>query len=281
MSSPRALHSRSARAFAVALAVLLGSACSASTDPTEIPHGETTFVAVVNPVVNDANDEAVPTPGAARANVTVNVVDGPSAVTSATGVAVLGPVQAGGRTLAFDGPNDGELILSIVEGDLREVAVSLDASGAEVMADIRYQFGAAVVEISPVMPLAEVNAALAASNSIVFLRAGTYTGDLVFSGSNVTLFGEGATGGTVTLQGNVTVTGSQNRMRGAHITGNLSVSASNFGMSFAQVDGTTTVSGSSSVMLANTFCGAVTVTGSGARLIGNAGLAPIAAPGSC
>ena len=64
--------------------------------------------------------------------------------------------------------------------------MSLDANGAEIMAEIGYQFGAAVVELSPTMTIAEVNAALAASNSVVFMHAGIYTGDIVFSGSNVT-----------------------------------------------------------------------------------------------
>ena len=263
------------------LASLSTIACGDSTDPDEVPYGETAFVVILNPTVNDENDVTVPAPGGTRANVAAAIQDGPSATTGASGVAVLSPVAAGSRVLTLNGPDDGQLNLSIVEGDLREIAVSLDASGAEVMADIRYQFGAAVVELSPTMPLAEVNAALAASNSVVFMSAGTYTGNIVFSGSNVTLFGEGTTGGTVVLQGNVTVSGSQNRIRGARITGDLTVTASNFGMSFTRVAGTTSISGSSSVMLANEFCGAVTVTGSGAQLLGNAGLAPIGAPAGC
>ena len=263
-----------------AVAATVALACGDSTDPTDITYGETTIVAIVNPTVNDANDELVPAPGAAVLGIDVSVSGGPSATTSGAGVAVLSPVVAGTPVLSFDGPDDGQLPVTMVDGDLREVAVSLDASGAEQMAQITYQFGAAVVEIEPSMSLAQVNAALAASNSIVFFAAGTYTGDIVFSGSNVTLFGEGATGGTVTLDGNVTVSGSQNRIRGARITGDLSVVASNFGMSFTRVAGTTSISGSSSVMLANEFCGAVTVTGSGAQLLGNAGLAPLA-PAGC
>lgn len=270
-----------APALAALVSVAALASCGDSTDPNDVEYGETTFVVLVNPAVNDENDVVTPAPGATTTGVAVAVQDGPSATTSQAGVAVLSPVQAGSRVLTFDGPDDGQVTASIVAGDLREVAVSLDAGGAEVMAEIGYQFGAAVVELSPSMPLAEVNAALAASNSVVFMSAGVYTGDLVFSGSNVTLFGEGATGGTVTLQGNVTVSGSQNRIRGARITGNLSVTASNFGMSFTRVAGTTDISGSSSVMLANEFCGAVTVTGSGAHLLGNAGLAPVAAPAGC
>jgi hypothetical protein len=263
------------------LAVALVTACGDSTDPAEVPYGETTFVVLLNPAVNDANEADVAAPGAARVGVGVAVEGGPATTTSADGVGVLSPVASGSRVLAFDGPDDGELALSIVAGDLREVAVALDPSGAEVMADIRYEFGATVVEISPSMTLAAVNAALAASNSVVFFAAGTYTGDIEFSGSNVTLFGEGTTGGRVIIDGHVTVSGSQNRIRGARITGDLSVPASNFGMSFTRVDGTTDISGSSSVMLANTFCAPVTVSGSGARLLGNAGLAPIAAPAGC
>lgn len=268
-----------APAFVITAALV--AACGDSTDPGEIPYGETTFVVLLNPAINDANAVDVAAPGSARLGVGVSVEGGPSATTSADGVAVLTPVASGSRVVAFDGPDDGEIALSIVAGDLREVAVALDPAGAEVMADIRYEFGAAVVEISPTMTLAEVNAALAASNSVVFFAAGTYTGDIVFSGSNVTLFGEGSTGGSVTIDGNVTVSGSQNRIRGARITGDLTVPASNFGMSFTRVDGTTDISGSSSVMLANTFCGAVAVSGSGARLLGNEGLAPVAAPAGC
>lgn len=274
-------HSVGSRLAVTLLLTLAAASCGDSTDPIDVPYGETAFVVLVNPAVNDENDVDVPPPGGTKAGVTVAVQDGPSAGTNAAGVAVLAPVAAGARVVTLDGPDDGQLNLSIVAGDLREVAVALDASGAETMAEIGYQFGASVVELSPGMTVAQVNEALAASNSVVFMRAGTYTGDLVFSGSNVTLFGEGATGGTVTLQGNVVVSGSQNRIRGARITGDLSVPASNFGMSFTRVGGTTTVSGSSSVMLANEFCGAVTVTGSGAQLLGNAGLAPIAAPAGC
>jgi hypothetical protein len=273
------LRLRAAPGFIVTVA--LATACGDSTDPDEVPYGETTFVVLLNPAINDANEVDVAAPGAARLGVGVAVEGGPTATTSADGVAVLSPVASGSRVLAFDGPDDGEVALSIVAGDLREVAVALDAAGAEVMADIRYEFGAAVVEISPAMTLAEVNAALAASNSVVFFAAGTYSGDITFSGSNVTLFGEGNTGGSVVIDGNVTVSGSQNRIRGARITGDLSVPASNFGMSFTRVDGTTDISGSSSVMLANAFCGTVTVSGSGATLLGNAGLAPIAAPSGC
>jgi hypothetical protein len=112
------------------------------------------------------------------------------------------------------GTSTGQPGLDMAEGDLREIAVALDGAGAGSMANIRYLFGGTVVEITPTMTIAQVNAELARSNLIVFLRAGTFAGDLNFSGSNVTLFGEGAQGGSVVINGNVTVSGSGNRIRG-------------------------------------------------------------------
>jgi hypothetical protein len=251
-----------------------------ATDPSDVTYGETTIVVVVNPTINTANGVGVASPGAARSDVSLDLDDGPSSTSSAGGVAVLAPVTAGDRTLSLTGGGDsGDVAVSIADGDLREVAVALDASGATVMADLRYAFGGAVVEVDPSTPIAEVNAALTQSNVIVFFESGTYTGDLEFSGSNVTLFGEGTSGGEVTLDGNVTVSGSGNRIRGALITGDLSVPGSGAGLSFSRVDGVTTISGSSPTLLNNTFCGEVTVTGSGPLLLGNGGLEPIA--GGC
>jgi hypothetical protein len=160
--------------------------------------------------------------------------------------------------------------------------VALNGTGAGSMANVLYAFGGTVTEIAPTMTNAQVNAALSGSNLIVFLRAGTYQGDLNFSGSNVTLFGEGSQGGAVTINGNVTVSGSGNRLRGARITGDLSVPGSNAGISYSRVVGTLTFDGSNGVLLNNAFCGTATVGGSGLRALGNAGLAPLPAPsGGC
>lgn len=251
--------------------------------PTEVPYGQTTFVVVANPIVNDANQTTVPPPGTAQAGVAAAVTGGVSATTDATGVAVLSPVDAGVRSISFSGSGtSGTVQLSVAAQALKEVAVATDGSGASLMTEINYLFGGTVVDVRPSMTIAEVNAALAGSNRIVFLRAGVYTGDLVFSGSNVTLYGEGATGGTVTINGNVLVNGSQNRIRGTRITGDLSVPGSNFGMSFSRVAGDVSISGSGSVLLQSAFCGTVTIGGSGSTLLGNAGLAPLAPPtGGC
>jgi hypothetical protein len=267
---------------AVLLSALLACGGDGPTDPPDAVYGETTVVYVVNPVINDVNAVTTPPPGTTRNGVQVAVTGGPSGTTGATGDLALAPVPTGARNVSFSaGTSTGQLSLDIAEGDLREIAVALDGTGASTMADVRYIFGGTVVEIAPTMPIAQVNTELARSNLIVFLRAGTYTGDLNFSGSNVTLFGEGAQGGGVTINGNVIVSGSGNRMRGARIAGNLTVGGSGAGISYSRVTGALTVDGSNAVLLNNSFCGSVAATGSGMLALGNAGLAPVPAPSGC
>jgi len=248
-----------------------------------VAYGETTVVYVMNPIVNDLNAVALPPPGPSRSGVDITITSGPSGITGANGDLVLAPLTAGISPVSFSsGSATGQLSLDIAQGDLREIAVALDGTGAASMADVRYEFGGTVVEITPTMTNAQVNEAISRSNLIVFLRAGTYQGDLNFSGSNVTLFGEGSQGGSVTINGNVTVSGSGNRLRGARIMGTLSVPGSNAGISYSSVVGTLSFDGSNGVLLNNAFCGTATVAGSSLRALGNAGLAPISAPtGGC
>jgi hypothetical protein len=284
MTSWRAVSIRTAR-HAWAIPLVAGLACGGDgpTDPPGVAYGETTVVYIMNPVVNDVNAVAVPTPGTSRSGVNIAVTSGPSGTTGANGDLALAPIPTGARPVSYSaGTTTGQLSLDIAQGDLREIAVALDGSGAGAMADVRYIFGGTVVDITPTMTIAQVNAELARSNLIVFLRAGTYTGDLSFSGSNVTLFGEGSQGGTVTINGNVTVSGSGNRLRGARIAGNLSVPGSGAGISYSSVEGALLVDGSNAVLLNNAFCGSATVSGSGVLALGNAGLAPLSAPpGGC
>lgn len=267
-----------AATLSLSAVAVLACGSDGPTDPTDVTFGETTFVIVANPVVNDDNEAQLPTPGSGRSGVSVSVQGGPSGTTDANGVVVLSPIAAGSKSLSFSGSGTGgSITASISERDLREIAVATSGSTAGVMANVQYAFGGTVVEITPSSPLSEVNDALSRSNTIVFFRSGTYTGDLEFSGSNVTLFGEGTRGGTVTLNGNVTVGGSRNRIRGARVSGTLTVPGSDFGMSFSRVVGAVDIAGSNGVLLNNEFCSTdVTISGSGTTLLGNAGLAPIA-----
>ena len=251
--------------------------------PPPAAFGETTFVVIVNPAVNDANESIVPAPGSMLQGVSVVADDGTSGTTDSSGVAVLSDVTPGTRTLTLSGGGDsGQVTVSIAQSDMREVAVALDGSGAAVMSNVRYAFGGQVVELTPFTPLAEVNAALSQSNVIVFFGGGSYVGDLTFSGSNVTLFGEGMRGGQVTINGNVTVAGSNNRIRGAVVSGDLSVPGSFPGISFGRVAGAFDLSGSNAVLLRNALCGTASITGSNPTALGNAGLTPVpASEGGC
>lgn len=269
----------SAAATAALALTLVACGDDTVTSPTEVSLGETTFVFLLNPVVNDANQKSVPSPGSEQSGVDVAIADGPSGSTDAAGIVVLAPVEAGTRSVAFDdGSNTGSLSLEIAERDLREVAVALDAGGAAEMALVEYAFGGEVVVITSDMSIQDVNEALGQSNIIVLVEGGTYTGNVDFSGSNVTLFGEGAEGGNVTIDGDVVVSGSQNRLRGVRVTGDLSVPGSDAGVSFSSVVGSLTVDGSDVRLLDNAFCGSVTLGGGGLLALGNAGMAPIPAP---
>ena len=246
------------------------------TNPVDIPFGQTTLVVVANPVLNTLNQGQFPDPGSARVGITVTMTNGPIATTNAQGVAVLGPFAPGERTIGFSGGGTtGQLDVNVLASDLKEIAVALSGSGASLMTEVRYAFGGEVVEITPAMAGAQVNAELARSNIIVFFRSGSYSGDLELAGSNVTLFGEGPQGGAVTLNGDVAVPGSRNRIRGARIAGSLTVLGSDFGMSFSRVDGAFTLIGSGGVLLQNRLCGPVEVSGSTPTLLGNTGLEPL------
>ena len=271
----------------LALGALACSDAAGPVDATTVPYGRTTLVVFANPAVNAINTVPVTAPDTLRRDsVTIAVLQGQSversAASDSSGVATLSPVAPGTRTLAVSRDSvRGQTNASIADRDLREVAVALGASGAAVMASVQYAFGGRVVEVTPTTPIAQVNSALAGSNVIVFLRSGSYTGDLTFSGSNVTLYGEGPRGGTVTVNGNVTVNGSGNRIRGAHITGRLGVPANGFGMSLSRVDGAFQLNGSGATLLQNSFCGTVTSPTSNVTALGNAGIAPVARSAGC
>lgn len=243
--------------------------------PTDVPFGTTAIVVVVNPTINDANAETgLPVPGDVVSGVTLTTDDNVSATTGADGIAVLAPVTAGTRTITVSGAvSGGTFTVMVADKTLREVALATDNGRADVMVNLDYKADQAF-EVSPTMTNAEVNDVLAVSDRVVFFKGGTYSGDLTFGGSRVTLFGEGVLGGNVSLDGNVTVTGSDSRIRGAHITGSLTIPASKVGLSFSRVDGALTSEGSDGMLLANALCGSESITGSGTIALGNRGAAP-------
>jgi len=242
--------------------------------PTDVAFGDTVVIVVVNPMVNDVNDKTMPVPGTSQSGVVLTTDDGVEARTDSAGIAVLGPLTAGTRTVDVSGSGiDGSFSVTIADGELRELAIAADGTSVQVMVEIDYKSDQ-LAEITPSMTNAQVNDALRVSDTVVFIHGGTYVGDLDFSGSKVTLFGEGLSGGEVVIDGNVTISGSDSRIRGAQITGDLTIPASGTGLSFSQVDGETDADGSDDVFLSNALCGAATITGSGAIALGNEGIAP-------
>ena len=263
----------------ISLTCLLVAACggedapTTGIDPTDVRFGDTALVVVVNPDINDANRDALVEPGVVREGLVLRSDDGIVDTTGPDGIAVLAPLDPGTRTITIDG--GGSFTVLLAAGELRELALAADGARAEVMLEIDYKTDEAV-ELSPAMSSTEIADALSVSDRIVFLAGGVYTGDLDFSGSRVTLFGEGVLGGKVTLDGNVIMSGSDSRIRGAQITGDLAIPASGTGVSFSRVDGNLTAAGSDTTLLANALCGSDEITGSGSIVVGNAGAAPLA-----
>jgi hypothetical protein len=257
------------------------TACGGDDGPPIVVFGDPTILALVNPSINDANDEQVAQPGSVYAGIDVALDSGPADTTDAAGIAVLSPVPPGDRRMSFtDAGVDGEVTVAMGDRELREVAVAVDDSGAEIMTEVNYDFGAAVLELTPDTPIDDVIAALESSDQILLFHGGTYVvGDVEMTGSRVTLFGDSLVDRAVIIDGNVDLRGSSNRIRGAIITGTLTIDGSDAGVSFTTVEGPTIVTGSSARLLANDLCGEVTVSGSNLTAIGNAGLAPI--PAAC
>lgn len=243
--------------------------------PTDIPFGTTAIVVVVNPVVNDANTKTgLATPGTVREGVILTTDDNVTATTGADGIAVLAPVTAGTRTITLSGAiAGGTFSVMIADTTLREIALAATPGSAQIMVNVDYKSDQAF-EVAPTMTNAEVNAALATSDRVVFFKGGSYDGDLNFSGSRVTLFGEGVLGGKVILNGNITVSGSDSRIRGTDINGTLTIPASKVGLSFSKTTGTVMSTGSDSMFLQNKLCATETITGSGVTVVGNTGAAP-------
>jgi hypothetical protein len=272
------------RAGIIAISVLIAvAACGGDggdPDPLDVVLGETTLVIIVNPTINDVNEVAVPAPGVTLGEIEVSTDDGVAGETTDGGLVVLRDVSPGTRVISFDGLDaSGSVTVTIGDGELREVAVAIDDAGASIMTEVVYELGGQVVELDPEMPSSALANALDQGNIIVFLGEGTYTEDLTFSGSDVTLFGAGAFGGRVTIDGGVTIEGSRNRIRGADVTGNVSVPGSDAALTFSRVEGNLQFEGSNGVLLQVQVCGDIDVGGSGATALGSAGLPPL--PSGC
>lgn len=246
-------------------------------DPTDVVFGDTALVVVVNPQINDATNQNVAEPGSLFDGIELTSDDGVTTLTADTGIAILDDLTPGIRTIAVVGDTiDASFTVTMGAGELREIALAVEGTSATVMVEIDYKSDQ-VAELDPSMTNEQVNEALRVSDQVVFFASGLYAGDLDFSGSRITLFGEGVLGGEVTIDGNVTMSGSDSRLRGTLVTGDVDVPASGCGISFSQVDGSLLVEGSDATLLSNAMCGSTEVDASGVIALGNAGLTPISA----
>lgn len=274
------------RSLAFACACSLGllvagphGACAPSMRPNR-PFGDTALVVVVNPTANDGNTTTVPSSWSMqREGVVVDADPGGSAVTDATGLAVIDDVIAGDAEIQFDaGPSLAFHIAS--NGDVYDLAAAYN--GSEVTAypnfPIRYGVGGEIVVFGSNARPDAVAEALSTNHNIVFFRNETYHGDLLITGDDVIFFGEGFAERQVVIDGTVTVRGTGVRIRGFTITGDVIVSGNDFGMSFSVVQGETQILGNSVAFLRNAFCGPVTVPSSNATLLDNEGMSPLPDP---
>lgn len=263
----------------VLVIALLGCGDDNPTKPLTVTLGETSIVIVVNPPVNDSDNITAVTPGVQREGIEVRLDGGSVKTTDEDGVAVFGPVVPGNHTLSLSG-NDGsgDLAVTIGDQDLLEIVVAVNG-GVTRMNEIRYPFGGPVFEFSPADHPDSIAVALGTSNAIILLGGGTYSMDLTFSGSNLTLFGAGITGGQVTINGAVSIEGSNNRIRGAHCLQTVDIPGSSCGLVFSRVDGAFTAIGSSASVIQNRFCDTPNITGSDPTVLGNYGASPLAKKG--
>lgn len=245
-------------------------------DSSDGPFGPSTIIVAVNPPANTGNTATPPASvGTMQADIEVNADPGGSAVTDATGLAVITEdLDPGNVSLVLGGgPSVSGSITS--EGDVYDYAIAYNGTAAQLYPGfpIRYSVGGTVVQIASD---ADATSALSTDSTVAFFDEGSHVGDLKIEGSNVVLFG--ATDVPVVIEGNVEVRGSNVRLRGVTITGNLSVFGNGFGMSFSVVRGATQLNGQSIAFLGNVFCGGATVPSSNAAVFDNEGIAPLPRP---
>jgi hypothetical protein len=258
-----------------------GSDSPTTPDPLSVKLGDTMVILMVNPPVNDLDTAPGGNPGDQQGGVAVTLDGVAAGATDADGRLVLGPLTPGAHVIGLSGgEGSGEIPVTLADGDLLEVAASLDGTGAAVMQELRYPFQGTVYEFTPADDPSVINEALAQSDAIILLGGGTYAMDLAFTGSDVTLFGAGVEGGMVTVTGNVTVEGSHNRIRGIDLLGELSMPGSTCSLVFSRSLGSCSVVGSAPILIQNRICGSLSVSGSNAVAFGNWGTAPLA-PRDC
>lgn len=225
-------------------------------------------VVVVNPVINEGSSTTVPS-GSTRSGVTIKVGELPSVTTDNNGLAVINDIPTGAQSLMF---NNGNLSFDVAnKGELYDMIVSYTNGVAYIVPVVRYPIGG---EVTTLNPGDDITAAASNDDAIIFLNPGTYTGDVLVSGSNVLIFGswDPLEGPKSILEGNLTFNGGQGRIRGMQVNGMTTVNANGFSAAFSKLYNAD-IKGNSIVLLRNAFTGpSVVVPSASAVLVDNEGI---------
>ena len=139
------VHRRTALSACLVAALACGG--DTGTEPIDVTFGETTFVVLVNPIVNDANNAVIPLPGATQSGVTVSAAGAASGTTDANGILVLSPVTTGTDTLVLSGGGAsgaaGDAITISWErpASANRQGGGLSAGGRQARATVRVELG--------------------------------------------------------------------------------------------------------------------------------------------
>lgn len=244
-----------------------------SVDPSLTPGGMnfgkiTSAVVVVNPVINEGSSTTIPS-GTSRKEISVQVGELEAVSTDNTGLAVINNVPVGTQSLQF---NNGSLSFEVVnQGELYDMIVSYRDNVAYLVPVVRYPIGGTITVLNPGDDLA---AAASEDNAILFLKEGTYTGDILVSGENVLIFGswDPVEGPKSIIDGNLTFNGGSGRIRGLQVRETITVNANSFSAAFSTFFNAD-LKGNAMVLLRNKFTGeSVTVPSSSAVLVDNIGI---------
>lgn len=176
--------------------------------------------------------------------------------------------EEGGRLTEVDEDCDDAECEAVLErcGDDAYADVVLDQEG-EIAAVLCYRGNVHVVEIGE----EAVETAEAGNNTVLVFDAvddgPDVTGDVVLSGNNAIVYGEGADvsviGGSLAIEKNNAI------VRGVTIQGDVTIDKNNTQLSFVVIEGNLTVNSNNVTLAESTVHGSITIAGNNAVLVEN------------
>ena len=250
--------------------VMMG--CSNDDNPTPIAgpvalgFGEvTSAVVIVNPVINEGSSTTV-TSGLVRQGVNIKPGEMDAVTTDVTGLSVIMGLPTGTVPLQFD---VGSVDLNVLQDkELYDVIVSYKDNVTEIIEEVRYPIGGAVIKVAPGQDL---SGPFNTDDAIIVLEEGIYEGDYNITAQGVLIFGawDPTEGPKSVFTGNITVSGGGIRMRGIQNDGMLTVNANSYSAAFCNLNDAD-IKGNNVSLIRNVFNGTqVSVPSSSAVLLDN------------